>query len=38
MNGAKLLARITRKSADRLALHAGMALYAQIKEVLIKDC
>lgn len=33
--GTRLLARITRKSVDRLRLVPGMALYAQIKSVAI---
>jgi len=31
--GSPLLSRITRKSADRLALHEGCEVYAQIKSV-----
>lgn len=36
-NGARLLARITRKSCDHLDLIPGMALYAQVKSVAILE-
>ncbi|MDR0478344.1 MAG: molybdenum ABC transporter ATP-binding protein, partial [Burkholderiaceae bacterium] len=36
-HGAPLLARITRKSADALALAPGMLVYAQIKGVAVLD-
>ncbi len=32
-----LLARLTRKSADRLAVHSGRRMYAQVKSVAIVD-
>jgi len=35
--GARLLARITRKSADALGLAPGLAVYAQVKGVAILD-
>ncbi|CAN5414039.1 molybdenum ABC transporter ATP-binding protein [soil metagenome] len=35
--GARLLARITRKSADTLGLAPGLAVYAQVKGVAILD-
>ncbi len=35
VNGETLLARITRKSVDKLALHPGKNVYAQIKSVAV---
>jgi molybdate transport system ATP-binding protein len=32
-DGARLLARVTRRSWDLLGLHAGMSVYAQVKAV-----
>lgn len=35
--GVPLLARITKRSADRLAIRVGLAVHAQIKAVALLD-